>query len=60
MRNMENVVLSPHVAGYTSESLRRISEQCTLNCIQALQGDIPEFVVNREVLPKWKDRFAEK
>ena len=60
MRNMENVVLSPHVAGYTSESLRRISEQCTLNCIQALQGDIPEFVINREVLPKWKERFIEK
>ncbi|HPL99657.1 MAG TPA: hydroxyacid dehydrogenase [Bacillota bacterium] len=60
MRNMENVVLTPHVAGYTAESLRRISEQCTQNCIQALKGEIPEFVVNRDVLPKWKERFAAK
>lgn len=58
LRNMENVVLSPHVAGFTAESLRRISEQCTENCIHALEGEIPEFVVNRDVLPKWKERFA--
>jgi D-3-phosphoglycerate dehydrogenase len=58
MRKMENVVLSPHVAGYTAESLRRIAEQTIKNCLDALQGEPPEFVVNREVSDKWRARFG--
>jgi len=54
---MDNVVLTPHVAGFTYESMRRISEQSTANCLAALKGEIPEFVVNREAIPIWKERF---
>jgi len=58
LQNMENVVMTPHIAGYTKEALRSISLQSTQNCIQALKGKIPEFVVNRDVLTKWKERFS--
>ncbi|MBP1932172.1 hydroxyacid dehydrogenase [Ammoniphilus resinae] len=53
---MENVVITPHVAGYTFESLHRISEQCSRNCLSALRGEIPEFIVNREAVEKWRER----
>lgn len=58
LRKMENVILTPHVAGYTYESLRRIAEQATQNCIAALKGETPEFVFNRAVLPKWADKYS--
>lgn len=60
LREMENVVLTPHVAGSTTESLRRIAEQTTQNCIKALKGEIPEFVVNKDVIPKWKELYSNK
>ena len=55
---MDNVILTPHTAGYTHESLRRIAEQATLNCLAALRGEVPEFVFNRAVIPAWKARFG--
>jgi phosphoglycerate dehydrogenase-like enzyme len=55
--NMENVVVTPHVAGYTAESLRRISEQSTQNCIDVLELKTPEFVVNKSAVNKWRSRF---
>lgn len=56
--HMDNVILTPHTAGYTYESLRRIAEQATANCIRALEGEVPEFVVNGSVIDKWKERFC--
>ena len=56
--HMDNVILTPHTAGYTYESLRRIAEQATENCVRALKGEVPEFVVNREAIGKWKERFS--
>lgn len=56
--HMDNVILTPHTAGYTHESLRRIAEQATLNCLAALRGEVPEFVFNRAVIPAWKARFG--
>lgn len=56
--SMDQVILTPHTAGYTVESLRRIAGQATENCMAALRGQIPEFVVNREAIPKWKERFG--
>ncbi|HEY3423615.1 MAG TPA: hydroxyacid dehydrogenase [Negativicutes bacterium] len=55
---MENVVTSPHVAGFTFEALRRIAEQAAKNCVQALNGERPDFVVNPEALDFWKTRMA--
>ena len=58
LRAMPNVVLTPHVAGYTGESLLRIALQTTRNCLQALGGDVPDYVVNGDVIPHWKKRFG--
>lgn len=56
--HMDNVILTPHTAGYTCEPLRRIAEQAVENCVRALKGEVPELVVNREAFGKWKERFS--
>lgn len=58
--HMDNVILTPHTAGYAEEGLRRIAVQATANCLAALEGTVPEFVANRDGIPKWKERFAKK
>lgn len=54
--NLDNVIVSPHVAGFTPEALRRIAQQAAKNCLQALKGEKPDFVVNPDVLDKWRAR----
>jgi D-3-phosphoglycerate dehydrogenase len=52
----EQVILTPHVAGWTPRSKRRISEIAVENCLSVLRGKVPSFLVNPEALPRWKER----
>lgn len=48
---LPNVISTPHLAGVTAESLRRMGMHCAQNILDALDGRLnPENVVNREVL----------
>jgi len=58
--HMKNVIMTPHTAGFTYESMLRIAGQATQNCISALNGEKPEFVVNPAALPKWRERFVQE
>lgn len=49
---LENVVVSPHVAGLTRESRERASRIAAEAVAKVLAGDMPENVVNKEVLRK--------
>jgi D-3-phosphoglycerate dehydrogenase len=44
---LENVVLTPHVAGQTREALRRMGELTMANCLEALRGGRPEHAAVR-------------
>ncbi len=50
LRRMEDVVLTPHVAAYSPDSRADLYEEICEVCIDVVQGRIPRFVVNREVL----------
>ena len=54
---LENVILTPHAAGVTEESLERMSIQVAKNIVNVTQGRLPilETVANKEVLnsPPW-------
>ena len=52
--SMDNVILAPHTAGWSDEALKGIAKQAARNCIQALSGEKPDFVVNPQVLEKSK------
>jgi D-3-phosphoglycerate dehydrogenase len=46
----KNVVVTPHVGGGTRESGSRISMVVAEDVVKVIKGDIPENVVNKEVL----------
>jgi D-3-phosphoglycerate dehydrogenase len=47
--NLENVVLSSHVAGGTRESVRKASLQVTAEMLRVLRGERPHVLANPEV-----------
>jgi D-3-phosphoglycerate dehydrogenase len=52
LRGREDVVLTPHVAAYSPESRADLYELICEVCADVVQGCIPRFVVNREVLSR--------
>jgi D-3-phosphoglycerate dehydrogenase len=47
---LENAVLTPHIAWYTEEAMRRVRKTAVEMAIGLLQGKIPKTVVNPDVL----------
>jgi D-3-phosphoglycerate dehydrogenase len=47
---LPNVILSPHSAYYSEQSVRTVREQTFLSAIAVLQGQLPPTVANPEVL----------
>ncbi|PLS20805.1 NAD(P)-dependent oxidoreductase [Neptunicoccus cionae] len=52
-----NVVLTPHMAGITEESMLRLGQKVTEITAQILAGETPDNLCNPEVLPAYKARF---
>lgn len=53
------VILSPHSASYTEGGeLRQGVAWATRSAVTALGGSIPDNVYNRDVLPRWRERFG--
>jgi len=49
---LENVVITPHVAWYSEDSIVELQRRIGRNVATACAGRVPEAVVNPEVLPK--------
>ncbi|MHC9542429.1 MAG: 2-hydroxyacid dehydrogenase [Vulcanimicrobiota bacterium] len=45
--NLENVILAPHVASSTIETRSRMAVMAAENLIAALEGRVPQYLVNR-------------
>jgi phosphoglycerate dehydrogenase-like enzyme len=54
---MDNVILTPHIAGWSSEALSRFLNKAARNLMNALMGELPEALVNPEAVPIWKARI---
>jgi D-3-phosphoglycerate dehydrogenase / 2-oxoglutarate reductase len=50
--NLDNVVLSTHMAGVTKEATSRASVQVTSEMLRVLRGEKPDVLVNPEVGPR--------
>jgi len=50
LRRLDNVYLSPHMGGATSDARQRSGAMAAENLIRALQGKRPDGIVNPEVL----------
>jgi D-3-phosphoglycerate dehydrogenase len=56
LKKLDNVILTPHTAGLTRESVLRMGLEAARSAIAVLKGRRPEGVVNPEVFdqPRWK------
>jgi D-3-phosphoglycerate dehydrogenase len=48
--DLDDVIVTPHAAYNSAESVVELREKATRNVVQALAGDVPDYVVNDEVL----------
>ena len=58
MLSLDNVVLTPHVAGITVESMQRMSAVAVAETLRILRGEQPEHLVNVDVWPAVRERWA--
>lgn len=45
---LDNIIITPHVAFYSDESLRDLQRSAAKGVAQVLKGEIPSLVVNKE------------
>ncbi len=49
LATLDNIILTPHIASATIEARSAMSKDAAENILQALQGKMPERIVNKEV-----------
>ena len=55
--SLPNVILTPHMAGITEESMLRMGQGVVAEARRILRGDLPVNLVNPTVLPRYRSRF---
>ena len=55
---MPNVLVTPHVAGITDDSMRRMGEGAAQAVASLLRGELPPHCINPQALPAFLRRLA--
>ena len=53
----DNVVISPHIAGYTTDSLENMARYAATQFLTLFDGGAPPRPVNPDVLPRYYERY---
>ena len=56
--SMPNVLVTPHVAGITDDSMRRMGEGAARAVASLLRGELPPHCINPQALPAFLRRFG--
>lgn len=56
---LDNVIVTPHMAGITDESMRRMGVGAAEQALQVLRGDLPANLRNPEAVGLYRRRFPE-
>ena len=51
---LDNLILTPHVAFYSETSLVKLRTKLTLDIARVLKGEIPQGLVNQELIQKYR------
>jgi D-3-phosphoglycerate dehydrogenase len=54
---LENVLITPHVAGITDDSMRAMGQGAVLAALQLLRGEVPANCINPQAVPAFLARF---
>lgn len=55
----DNVILTPHAAGITEESMVRMGMGAAAEAIRVLEGELPENLRNPEAVARYRERFPQ-
>lgn len=58
LRVLPNAILTPHAVAHTREVMAELPRTAIANVMQALEGKEPPYVRNREILPRWLERWG--
>jgi D-3-phosphoglycerate dehydrogenase len=56
--SFDNVILTPHMAGITEESMQRMGEGAAREALRVLSGELPLNLRNPEAVARYRRRFA--
>ncbi len=56
--SFDNVIVTPHMAGITEESMMRMGMGAAAEVVRILRGELPVNLRNPEVLPAYRARFG--
>ena len=57
LRELPGTILTPHMVGHTVETHDRLPLVLEENIRRALNGDVPDYVRNRDVIEAWQDKW---
>jgi lactate dehydrogenase-like 2-hydroxyacid dehydrogenase len=57
---LENCIVTPHIASASVATRSRMAMLAAEQLVQALRGETPKNIVNREVLRRWQGRMRRK
>ncbi|MGB7295086.1 MAG: C-terminal binding protein [Candidatus Aminicenantales bacterium] len=57
---MENVILTPHSAWYSEDSIKEVQEEAAKEVKRVLKGEVPKNLLNPDVLKKLKKPYGNK
>ena len=57
---LENCIVTPHIASASVATRSRMAMLAAVQLVQALRGETPTNIVNRDVLRRWRKRLKER
>lgn len=58
LRDLPNAILTPHMLGHTSEAYNALPGTAVENVRRLLSGQLPRYVCNPHVIPRWQARWG--
>ena len=58
LRSIPNAILTPHAIGHTQESIDALPGAAIENVCRILDGELPPYIRNPDVIEKWRRRAA--
>lgn len=60
LRELDNVILTPHMAGATYDNYCGITEMAVKNIMKVLNGELPVYVKNGQIAEQWLNKMKER
>jgi phosphoglycerate dehydrogenase-like enzyme len=60
LRDLPNAILTPHMVGQSREAYTALPDTAVENVQKLLAGQVPPYVCNPEMIPRWQARWGDR